>query len=229
MLQVHDTCPAEYAAVAEVTSPGALDASFRRALHAAAVGMFGEEMAAPLAVPPRAAEAEAEAEGADDQPPLASADACTACALAWHLCCCLRFAAPSHTCAARTRCGAGQRRPAAPQPPAARRMVGCQLTPHSNLTVLHSPCWACGRSERPQRSMSATGPSGPPVCALPLQILSINPGGLRNPSVRRTLFGMFLRGPWWLLPSCSGVACGLCGGGSCMAAGRGWAGPANAG
>lgn len=71
VLQVHNTCPAEYAAVAEVTSPGALDASFRRALHAAAVGMFGEEMAAPLAVPPRAAEAEAEVEGPDDQPPLA--------------------------------------------------------------------------------------------------------------------------------------------------------------
>jgi hypothetical protein len=67
VLQVRDTCPDEYAAIGEVTSPGALDAGFRRALHAAAVGMFGEDVAAPLAVPLRAAEAGAEAEGAPGQ------------------------------------------------------------------------------------------------------------------------------------------------------------------
>lgn len=53
VLRVRDTCPAEYTAVCEVTSPGALDEGFRRALHATAVGQFGADAAAPLAVLPR--------------------------------------------------------------------------------------------------------------------------------------------------------------------------------
>ena len=62
VLQVRATCPTEYAAVSEVTSPGALDEGFRRAVHAAAVGMFGAEVATPLAVLPRDADLGGQAE-----------------------------------------------------------------------------------------------------------------------------------------------------------------------
>ena len=47
--------------------------------------------------------------------------------------------------------------------------------------------------------MNAGDAPAQPVGALPLHILSVNPGGLRDTQARRTLFGLFMRGPWHVL------------------------------